>query len=178
VFSQENLDIYQKLMLRYFSCTTEKDVEETKGSEDKPVGSKPKPTGSTMKPNDEKPGATEAAKTSPSKGRGNRKTHTSNDAPPGRSLSGLLKRIKDLAKSNSPKDEDNSHPEGSKGKVDDSGSSSRKRKDVDGEEKMDTSENDVGDTTKLVDGTTKTAIVGKGRRVFNKEQFRLKSYSI
>jgi hypothetical protein len=64
-------------MLRHFPCTTEKDAEETKRSEDKPVVSKPRPTGSTVKPNDENPGTTEATKTSPSKGRGNRKMHTS-----------------------------------------------------------------------------------------------------
>jgi hypothetical protein len=40
----------------------------------------------------------------------------------------------------------------------------------DEEEKMDTLENDVGDTTKLAEGTTETTVGGKGRRVFNKEQ--------
>jgi hypothetical protein len=40
----------------------------------------------------------------------------------------------------------------------------------DDEEKMDTLENDVGDTTKLAEGTTETTVGGKGRRVFNKEQ--------
>jgi hypothetical protein len=37
-------------------------------------------------------------------------------------------------------------------------------------EKMDALENDVGDTTKLAEGTTETTVGGKGRRVFNKEQ--------
>ena len=36
----------------------------------------------------------------------------------------------------------------------------------DDEEKMDTLENDVGDTTKLTEGTTETTVDGKGRRVF------------
>ena len=40
----------------------------------------------------------------------------------------------------------------------------------DDEEKMDSLENDVGDTTKLAKGTTETTVGGKGRRVFNKEQ--------
>jgi hypothetical protein len=35
---------------------------------------------------------------------------------------------------------------------------------------MDASENDVGDTTKLAEGTTENTVVGKGSRVFNKEQ--------
>ena len=36
----------------------------------------------------------------------------------------------------------------------------------DDEEKMDTLENDVGDTTKLAERTTETTVGGKGRRVF------------
>jgi hypothetical protein len=40
----------------------------------------------------------------------------------------------------------------------------------DDEKKMDSLENDVGDTTKLAEGTTETTVGGKGRRVFNKEQ--------
>jgi hypothetical protein len=159
-------------MLRYFPCTIEKDVEDTKGSEDKPVDSKPKPAGSTMKPNGEKPGATEATKTPPSKGRGNRKMNTSKEMPPKPRLVDLANSTADQIKSNRPKDKDNSHPGESKGKVDDLGSSSRKRKDFDGDddEKMDTSENDVGDTTKLDEGTTDTTADGKGKGVFNKEQ--------
>jgi hypothetical protein len=60
-------------MLQYFPCTTEKDVEETERSEDKPVGSKPKPTGSTVRPNDEKPVTTEPTIAPRSKSRGHEK---------------------------------------------------------------------------------------------------------
>ena len=148
-------------MLRYFPCTIEKDVEDTKGSEDSgEFDSKPKPTGSTMKPNDEKPGATEVTKTPRSKGRGNRKMNTSKEMLRKPRLVDLVNSTADQIKSNRPKDKDNSHP------------GDRKRKDFDGDddEKMDTSENDVGDTTELDEGTTDTTADGKGKGVFNKEQ--------
>jgi hypothetical protein len=124
-------------MLQYFPCTIEKDGEETKENEDKPVDSKPKLTGSTVKPNDEKPGTTETTKTFPSTGKGRRhkRINISKHMPPKpkMTLLNLSKSIADQTKSNSPKGD--SHPEESKGKVDDSGSSSRERKDVDDGEK-------------------------------------------
>ena len=49
---QEDLEIYQKLMLKYFPCTTEKDIQEK--TEDKRVDSKSKPDDSKSKPDDSK----------------------------------------------------------------------------------------------------------------------------
>jgi hypothetical protein len=43
----------------------------------------------------------------------------------------------------------------------------------DDEEKMDTLENDVGDTTKLAERTTETTVGGKGRRVLSRSYIKL-----
>jgi hypothetical protein len=45
----------------------------------------------------------------------------------------------------------------------------------DDEEKMDTLENDVGDTTKLAEGTTETTVGGKGREFLTKNKIRSRS---
>ena len=60
-------------MLQYFPCTIKEYFKKTKASLYKLFGYKPKSTDSTVKPNDEKPGATEATKTSRSKSRGREK---------------------------------------------------------------------------------------------------------
>ena len=64
-------------MLQYFPCTIKNikniKIKKTKASLYKLFGYKPKSTGSTVKPNDEKPGATEATKTSRSKSKGREK---------------------------------------------------------------------------------------------------------